>query len=208
MRKLILALAATLALGGSASAQTKKDARVDRDVWCEENCKQMCRRTRGATAAEVWCYQTINCAQFRGRQCAPQSEVDRRVAGYCNRRASSHVQTFADKRSMAKAAEAIQLILRGKQPELWYGATVSFMQKIVDFATDQRSTLKDKYDVLLDYAMAHKDIVAQNVERKAVEQSRMMAQQEMNAPPTDKPKPATGIPPGVQGAMNVANLAA
>lgn len=119
------------------------------------------------------------------------------------------VQTYSDKKSIAKAAEAIQLILRGKKPELWYGATIAFMQKITDFASDKRSTLKDKFDVLIEYAMAHQSIVAQNLERKTAEEGRMQAQQKMaTAPNPQQQKPNTGIPGGVSRAMNVAELAA
>ena len=118
------------------------------------------------------------------------------------------VQTYSDKKSLAKAAEAIQLILRGKQPDQWYGATIAFMQKIVDFANDKRSTLKEKYDILLEYASSHADIVSQNLERKAAEQARIASQQQMAAGPmAETKKPASGIPAGVQGAMNVAALA-
>lgn len=118
------------------------------------------------------------------------------------------VQTYSDKKSLAKAADAIQLILRNKQPDLWYGATIAFMQKILDFAADKRSTLGPKYDAFIDFAMAHKDIVAQNVERKAAEQAQVAARQQMNNPaPEGAKKPTTGIPAGVQGAMNVADLA-
>jgi len=118
------------------------------------------------------------------------------------------VQTYSDKKSLAKAADSIQLILRNKQPDIWHGATIAFIQKILDFAADKRSTLKDKYDVLIEYAMAHKDIVAQNLERKAAEQSRIQTQQQMNAPADGALKKApSDVPPGVQGAMNVAELA-
>jgi hypothetical protein len=119
------------------------------------------------------------------------------------------INTYSDKKSLAKASEAIQLIKTGKQPVLWHGATTAFMQKIVDFATDNQAKYPKEYELLLDYAMAHKDIVAQNLERKAAEQGRVMAQQQMAAGPQqqDPKKPASGIPAGVQGAMNAAELA-
>lgn len=119
------------------------------------------------------------------------------------------VKSAADKKSLARAAEAIQLILRGKKPDLWYGATITFIQKIVDFASDRRSTLKDKFNTLVDYAMAHKDIAKQNIERKVAEEAAVMGGQQPDQPqgpaaPTDKPAP-TGIPGGVSRAMDVAN---
>lgn len=118
------------------------------------------------------------------------------------------VKNQSDKKSIAKAAEAIQLILQGKQPELWYGATPAFMQKIVDFATDKRSTLKDKFDALLDYAMSHEEIAMQNIERKAMEDARLMSQQQMQpAAAAPKEKETSGLPGGVSRAMDIAQLA-
>lgn len=81
------------------------------------------------------------------------------------------IKTYNDRKSLAKASESIQLILRNKKPDLWYGATPAFMQKIVDFASDKRSTLKGKYQELIDYALAHKDIAKDNIDRIILEQA-------------------------------------
>jgi|GEM_PF-2837016 len=96
MRKFWIVLAIALSIGftiesfsfaGPAFAQsTKRTAKVSADIWNEENCKQMCRRTRGATSSEVGCYHFVKCEQFRGKPSATQSEVDRRVARYCSSR--------------------------------------------------------------------------------------------------------------------------
>jgi hypothetical protein len=40
------------------------------------------------------------------------------------------------------------------EADLWYGTDVAFIQKIVDFANDWRSTLKEKFLTLMAYAMA------------------------------------------------------
>lgn len=135
-----------------------------------------------------------------------------RIAEYSDQEIAEFmdVQTYSDKKSLAKAAEAIQLIIRGKSPDLWYGATIAFMQKIVDFATDKRATLKDKYQALLQYSSAHEQIVKGNLERKVAEQSRIMAQQQMTTggilPEKPAPKGNTGVPPGISHAMNVAGV--
>lgn len=118
------------------------------------------------------------------------------------------VKTSSDKKSLAKASEAIQLILQGKEPVLWYGATIAFMQKIVDYANDKRSTLKEKYDQLLDYATAHKEIVMQNIERKVAEDSRIASQRQLSGAAPQPEKPKSGIPGGVQRAMDTAELSA
>lgn len=121
------------------------------------------------------------------------------------------VKSSADKKSLARAAEAIQMILRNKQPDLWYGANVAFIQKIVDFANDRRSTLKDKFNTLIDYAMQHTDIAKGNIERKVAEEAAIMGM----APPVPgapaapggaEPAPQPiGQPPGVSRAMNIAS---
>lgn len=119
------------------------------------------------------------------------------------------VKSSTNKRSQAKAAEAIQLILQGQKPDLWYGASIEFMQKIVDYATDKRATLKDKYAALLDYATAHTDIVMQNLQRKVAEEARMaavMQPQPTGSAPTPTPPPS-GLPGGVSRAMNIATAA-
>lgn len=123
-------------------------------------------------------------------------------------------KTFNDRKSIAKATDAIQLIRRGKKPELWYGATPAFIQKIVDFAVDKRSDIGKDFDVLMDYALEHKDIAMDNIERKVAEQAAYAAAAQI-APPAvsgggaQPPTPeATGLPGGVQQAMNVAEMAA
>jgi hypothetical protein len=135
-------------------------------------------------------------------------EILRSIGDYTDQEVAEFldVQTYSDKKSLAKAAEAIQLILQGQKPVLWYGATPAFMQKIVDFASDKRSTLKEKFDTLIDYAMEHSEIVAQNVQRKAQNDARMMMQQPMAVPQASAPKADNpGIPGGMSRAMNIAN---
>lgn len=120
------------------------------------------------------------------------------------------VKSSADKKSLARAAEAIQLILRDQKPDLWYGANIAFIQKIVDFANDRRSTLKDKFTVLIDYAMAHTPIAKANIERKVAEEAAIMgapAPVPGQSAPAPTPAP-TGIPGGVSHAMDVASAAA
>lgn len=140
-------------------------------------------------------------------------ELLRSVGGYDDVEIATalDVKTSNDKKSLAKAAEAIQLILQGKKPELWFGATIAFMQKITDYASDKRSTLGPKFDALIEYAMAHKEIVAQNLERKVADDSRLAAQQQMQQGAAQKPEDKAanpGVPGGVSHAMDVAQLAA
>lgn len=110
-------------------------------------------------------------------------------------------KNYADKKALAHAAEAIQLILQGVKPDLWFGANVAYIQKIKDFAIDNRSTLGKKYDQLLDYAMAHVEIVKSNIERK-VQEEAMFA----NANPVTPVGPGAPTPtasnPGMSGGMS------
>ncbi len=119
-------------------------------------------------------------------------------------------KTYSDKKSIAKAAEAIQLVLQGKKPVLWYGATTAFMQKLVDYASDERSTLGDKYDILIEYATAHKDIAMANMQRKAGEDARDINQVRAAQPDNtanntgnDNKTVNPGIPGGISKAMQV-----
>lgn len=146
-------------------------------------------------------------------------EILRSVGGYDDVEVAVALdtKTYSDKKSLAKAAEVIQLILQGQTPPLWYGATPAFMQRIVDFATDNRSTLKGKFDVLLEYATSHAEIAAGNLERKAAEVGMLMTQQSMSpanmAPGGGAPaKPETkavnpGMPGGISKALSTANAA-
>jgi hypothetical protein len=119
------------------------------------------------------------------------------------------VQTYNDRKSLSKASEAINTILLGKEPLLWYGATAAFMQKIHDFASDKQSTLGDKFEKLINYSMAHAEIVKQNVDRKVAEQSVLASQAGLQAS-QGQPGPAQseaanpGMSGGMSRAMNVA----
>lgn len=130
------------------------------------------------------------------------------------------VKTYHDRKSLAKASEAIQMILRDEKPEIWGGATASFMQKIVDFASDKRSTLGEKHKVLIDYALEHKQIARDNVERAILEQRMAVGQQQMTnmaqptggggqmpaqAPMSQAENP--GVPGGMSRAMEIAETA-
>lgn len=127
-------------------------------------------------------------------------------------------KTYNDKKALAKASVGITEILRNKKPELWYGANTAFMQKIVDYATDNRTTLKDKYDILLDYAMSHKDLVAGNMERKANDDAMKINQQQMQAgqevggqqaglnEPQQSQSVNKGVPGGISRAMEMSKI--
>lgn len=125
-------------------------------------------------------------------------------------------KTYSDRKSIAKASEAIQMIRRGKTPPLWYGATPAFIQKIVDFAVDKRESIGKDFDTLIDYAMEHKEIAMDNIERKVAEQNEFAMAAQGGAPAQmpqqggaqPAPAPQNQLPGGVQRAMDIAELAA
>ena len=119
------------------------------------------------------------------------------------------IQTYTDRKALAKASEAIQSILRGKTPDQWGGANIAFIQKISDYAEDKKSTLKEKYQLLVDYAMSHEQIARENIDRKILEdQSKAnQAMPQMGQIP-GQPAPSTSENPGMSGGMSRAmNLA-
>lgn len=117
-------------------------------------------------------------------------------------------KNYADKKSLSHAAESIQRILLGESPQLWFGATIAFMQKITDFAADNRATLKDKYDVLLKYATDHVEIIKSNLDR-VVREEALAGQNNAPVAPVAQPAPSTAVNPGIPGgiskAMSVGN---
>jgi hypothetical protein len=151
---------------------------------------------------------------------ARAEELLRSVGGYDDVEIATlmDTETFGSKKSSSHAAMAIQQILEGKKPELWYGADTFFMQRIVDFAVDHRSTLKKKYLELINYAMAHEPIAVANIERMATQQrfamNRKAIQNMMEGSPqgintageqgSALPTQREGLPGGVSNAMDVA----
>ncbi len=123
------------------------------------------------------------------------------------------VKTYSDRKSIAKASVAIEMILRDEKPDQWYGANIAFIQKIKDFADDKRVTLGAKYQILMEYAMSHVEIARDNIERKVAEEAAIMGQQQaQQGMPTEQgampqPKPETenaGMSGGMSRAMSIA----
>lgn len=59
---------------------TTRDVQAQSSAWCEENCRQLCRLTTRNPEA---CYVRIPCANYRGKQCAPDVRVKARARTYC-----------------------------------------------------------------------------------------------------------------------------
>jgi len=92
---------------------------------------------------------------------------------------------------LSAAEEAIKDLIKGKEPEICWHATTIFMRKIMDFATQHRLVLKDKYPKFMEYILAHQQIVTEN-----------MAQLAMRLKPYQPPTEAGNAPSSQIGASN------
>lgn len=85
-------------------------------------------------------------------------------------RVAVDVSSDGNREILSVASEKIQEIIAGKTPKLFRGATTGFMQKIVDFATDNTDGDMELYNKLMAYAQAHQKIVMENTMRKAMKE--------------------------------------
>jgi hypothetical protein len=106
-------------------------------------------------------------------------------------------KNYGNKEEVARAHQGIQAVQNGEKLEVFYGATTLFMQIIHDFAVNNRATLGDrKYQMLLEYEMAHAPIAQENMLRKAGQVAAGMQQ----AAPADA-QPAPTDPAALPGAV-------
>lgn len=136
-------------------------------------------------------------------------EILRSVGGYEDDEIAEFldVKTYADKKSIAKASESIQKILRGEKVLLWHGATQAFAKKIVTYARDKRSTLPmAKFEALIKYAMAHTEIIKTNIDQQVLEDSIAQTENSLElqagiAPNGEVPATPTEMTSAVPGAL-------
>jgi hypothetical protein len=170
---------------------------IARDQQIVENEAKAKRRTEALTLV-------MQSPNINGKK--RDEEILRSVGDYTDEEVAEFmdVQTYSDRKAIKRAEVAIEHIIRDEETDLWYGANIAFIQKILDYASDRRSTLKDKYEKLVNYAMAHQEIAQQNIETKIAQQG---AQQ---APTGDAPLPnpsqtapeAQAENPGMSGGMS------
>lgn len=89
--------------------------------------------------------------------------------------------------ALSKASQMIQDCLEGKKYKPYRGANTAFVQKIIDFATDN-DLPDDKYNKLMAIAEEHLPIAQENAARKAVQiqASKGMMQQAPQPSPTEQ----------------------
>ncbi len=98
-----------------------------------------------------------------------------------------------NKEVLARASQMIQDCLEGKPYKPYRGATTAFVQKIVDYATEEELPLPE-YQKLMKIAEQHLQIAQENAVRKAVQiqAAKGMAPGQIQTAPT--PKPAMPAP--------------
>ncbi len=95
-------------------------------------------------------------------------------------------KNYGSKEEQAYAHSAIQEILAGKKPELYFGATTLYQEIVYDYARNNKTKITAKqYIQLMDLVTAHDTIVKENLTRKAKDQINAGAGAMNPAIPTD-----------------------
>lgn len=104
---------------------------------------------------------------------------------------------------MSRASQMIEDCLAGKPVKPYRGATTAFVQKLLDFATEQ-DLPADKYGKLMELVSVHTPIAAENMARKAVQMRAQKGLPPMVQPPASpvdqlmSEEPAPQTPAGTQ----------
>lgn len=107
------------------------------------------------------------------------------------------VEHYGNEEMLARADLACEQIVKGKEPQLYPGADISFMQYILDFAGKLDDNEAEKRIKLLTYGRAHKSIVIKNMAEKGMNE---LAQKGIPPDQANVPPPP-GMPvPGASGA--------
>lgn len=103
-------------------------------------------------------------------------------------------KNYGSKEEQAYAHGAIQEVLAGKKPQLYYGATTLYQEIVYDYARNNHGKISNKqYITLMDLIATHDPIVNENLTRKAKDQTNAQA---MNAllPTADNAGAGGGAP--------------
>lgn len=109
-------------------------------------------------------------------------------------RVAQDIENNGNREVLARASEAIEDIVKNpkKMPKLFRGATTGFQSKIVNFAMDNTDGNLPLFNALMDYAMSHSQIVADNVRRRALQER---AKAGLGLPTTTAEGGMQGMPP-------------
>lgn len=101
------------------------------------------------------------------------------------------VQNYGNEEMLARADLACEQIMKGKEPEIYPGADMAFMQYILDTSNKLDKSEADMKIRLLLYGQAHKSIVVKNMANKAVNE---LSQKGITPDKINMP-----LPPGMDG---------
>jgi hypothetical protein len=105
---------------------------------------------------------------------------------------------YGSKEVMSRAFEVVQELIEGKDPAIYYGADVAFVQHIMDFGMSHKDTLKGKTLNFLKYVQKCTPIVKENMDRKRM----LMKMAQGGADPS-----AMGLPGGQDATSAAAGAA-
>ena len=94
-------------------------------------------------------------------------------------------KNYGNEKIIAHAAMAVEAVLKGKEPKMYQGADIAFMNYILDFVRDNNVEM-DKFMKLISYGQAHSEIVIRNMTQEA---SKMLSA--AGVPPTAIQPPQT-----------------
>jgi hypothetical protein len=154
-----------------------------------------------------------------------------RAGGYDTEqvRVAMDTEYYGNQDILAEAAEAIAQIVDGKTPDKNRKANSAFIQKILNYATDNQALPQQTFDILIRYAQLHIPVAVENATREMALKMQMMGpmgmpgipgaqqptvgQQMMPPKPTEQPVERSPMAPGttnvipgsIQNQMNAAN---
>lgn len=111
------------------------------------------------------------------------------------------VKNYGSEEILSRADQAIEQIVKGeKTPKTYHGADIAFMQYILDYAREMSDDKPELRTAIMEYGLAHQQIVVQNMAEKAAlelaskgaDPNALDANGKPKAPPAD----AGAIPPG------------
>ena len=120
---------------------------------------------------------------------------------------------YTARKQIAHASQTIQDLLLGKEPEIYYGADISYQRYIYNYVIDHKSDLKKKFPRFFEHLKKMQPIFEQNAKMQGqkAKQQQMLAQKgagdgkDTGAKPSSAPIAKT--PPQTRVAKNMGNVA-
>jgi len=106
-------------------------------------------------------------------------------------------KSYTSRKQIAQASKAIQQILNGKEPSIYHGADMSYLDYMMNFITDNEEKIKDKEKKFQDLITTMGPIISQNMMLIAKKQGINKIQDQQNpqqSQPQPQPQPPTPSP--------------